>query len=106
MRQRHTLRGCVDWNTPAELLTKELESHTLRGCVDWNQTVIQRQVAAIVTPCVGVWIETRQIEDLQHQLQVTPCVGVWIETETYCLPGGIIWVTPCVGVWIETFPDG
>ena len=33
-----------------------------------------------VTPCVGVWIETRfKITDMQ-QCCVTPCVGVWIET--------------------------
>ena len=55
-----------------------------------------------VTPCVGVWIETRQIEDLQHQLQVTPCVGVWIETTLAKSPCVCHFVTPCVGVWIET----
>ena len=33
-----------------------------------------------VTPCVGVWIETR-ISQRQETLDaVTPCVGVWIET--------------------------
>ena len=33
-----------------------------------------------VTPCVGVWIETRFIMALPDELVVTPCVGVWIET--------------------------
>ena len=33
-----------------------------------------------VTPCVGVWIETYQIEKLIKNEEVTPCVGVWIET--------------------------
>ena len=33
---------------------------------------------------------------------VTPCVGVWIETRLYLLFKKITEVTPCVGVWIET----
>ena len=33
-----------------------------------------------VTPCVGVWIETRNPRELFDQIKVTPCVGVWIET--------------------------
>ena len=38
---RHTLRGCVDWNTGV-LPTSQFgsESHTLRGCVDWNNWAI------------------------------------------------------------------
>ncbi len=40
--------------------------HTLRGCVDWN--------------CLGVSVETDVCE-------VTPCVGVWIETR----PGRCWW---------------
>ena len=34
----------------------------------------------MVTPCVGVWIETRQAVQSQKHNPVTPCVGVWIET--------------------------
>ena len=34
----------------------------------------------MVTPCVGVWIETIKEEDNFVELKVTPCVGVWIET--------------------------
>ena len=34
----------------------------------------------IVTPCVGVWIETIRIERYGSPYFVTPCVGVWIET--------------------------
>ena len=35
-------------------------SHTLRGCVDWNiQIHGTRYIRHKVTPCVGVWIETR-----------------------------------------------
>ena len=33
---------------------------------------------------------------------VTPCVGVWIETLLSCQKGIPDYVTPCVGVWIET----
>ena len=33
---------------------------------------------------------------------VTPCVGVWIETVVFTSPVSIYPVTPCVGVWIET----
>ena len=33
-----------------------------------------------VTPCVGVWIETKAQQILNKYLDVTPCVGVWIET--------------------------
>ena len=34
----------------------------------------------MVTPCVGVWIETIIYLNILHQNKVTPCVGVWIET--------------------------
>ena len=34
----------------------------------------------IVTPCVGVWIETLGYNLRYWQWKVTPCVGVWIET--------------------------
>ena len=35
----------------------------------------------MVTPCVGVWIETIIYLNILHQNKVTPCVGVWIETQ-------------------------
>ena len=34
--------------------------------------------------------------------KVTPCVGVWIETKCMLCKIWIEMVTPCVGVWIET----
>ena len=34
------------------------QSHTLRGCVDWNQRSAGGAGSYVVTPCVGVWIET------------------------------------------------
>ena len=56
----------------------------------------------LVTPHVGVWIETWTYTKREDYVNVTPHVGVWIET-------GIDWykftpeyVTPHVGVWIET----
>ena len=77
----------------------------------------------IVTPCVGVWIETTGNKETALFKVVTPCVGVWIETcniiktaRTYVShPAWVCGlkpcdndihasfvVTPCVGVWIET----
>ena len=55
----HTLRGCVDWNPHAQTLTNKFNT---------------------VTPCVGVWIETKIIFERIMKVIVTPCVGVWIET--------------------------
>ena len=55
-------------------------SHTLRGCVDWNVKRNSSFPLAVVTPCVGVWIETIASETVQTSERVTPCVGVWIET--------------------------
>ena len=34
----------------------------------------------LVTPCVGVWIETALLDQSKEYQEVTPCVGVWIET--------------------------
>ena len=34
------------------------QRHTLRGCVDWNKTDWNEWWSLFVTPCVGVWIET------------------------------------------------
>ena len=56
----------------------------------------------IVTPFVGVWIETaRQVKFIMMH-SVTPFVGVWIETDLYIPLRERIKVTPFVGVWIET----
>ena len=78
----------------------------------------------LVTPCVGVWIETFEFWYLLIIATVTPCVGVWIETFGVLVVAVMkkshpAWVcglkrkkrsplksygqvTPCVGVWIET----
>ena len=99
----HTLRGCVDWNEMnVECSNKLLKSHpawvcglkhtglnthrrrnshTLRGCVDWNRLLSPKcSILCLVTPCVGVWIETETISYRLMIIYVTPCVGVWIET--------------------------
>ena len=55
-------------------------SHTLRGCVDWNTPEIVKNLNKNVTPFVGVWIETRPTLAQLQDWSVTPFVGVWIET--------------------------
>ena len=55
---RHTLRGCVDWNFIRMIHNNQQEGHTLRGCVDWNHDDPKHNNLNLVTPCVGVWIET------------------------------------------------
>ena len=101
-----------------------IRCHTLRGCVDWNVYVMQITVPNVVTPCVGVWIETKDrisllMPGLCHTLR--GCVDWNATTGTGCnkhtshtLRGCVDWnidskgrrlckgVTPCVGVWIET----
>ena len=57
----------------------------------------------MVTPCVGVWIETLPKNPQTLKVLVTPCVGVWIETVKKNIVLIPTKVTPCVGVWIETF---
>ena len=50
---------------------------------------------------MGVWIETSRLISIVGNSVVTPRVGVWIETAD----GSrifLIEVTPRVGVWIET----
>ena len=101
-----------------------LDCHTLRGCVDWNLPPTLKRLLGLVTPCVGVWIETANAKSRCARAKVTPCVGVWIETrppscwqknwKRHTLRGCVDWnvrvlsrtmktrVTPCVGVWIET----
>ena len=119
----HTLRGCVDWNLLRCILLNPLLCHTLRGCVDWNSLASCWSTACLVTPCVGVWIETlagnaigassrhtlRGCVDWNHL--TAPCLSM---RKCHTLRGCVDWnngvsvrstppmVTPCVGVWIET----
>ena len=74
---------------------------------------------------MGVWIETNLDISAQSKSAVTPCMGVWIETRGTVITnvsreshpvwvcglkplqlfviGLFVGVTPCMGVWIETF---
>ena len=61
-----------------------------------------KQSNTVVTPCVGVWIETVVSLLPMKLIEVTPCVGVWIETLELIKSKYPTAVTPCVGVWIET----
>ena len=98
----HTLRGCVDWNYGKIGDDYFIPSHTLRGCVDWNSCARLSKLLPVVTPCVGVWIETLSSSVISSETGVTPCVGVWIETTAQTGKLFVPKVTPCVGVWIET----
>ena len=60
----------------------------------------------MVTPFVGVWIETRLGISLSLLPHVTPFVGVWIETFCLKIKVEMMSVTPFVGVWIETLVGG
>ena len=71
----------MDWNS---------ESHPAISFVDK------------VTPCVGVWIETRPADNsgkLAPGHTLRGCVDWNLRGYIYALGGK---VTPCVGVWIET----
>ena len=61
------------------------------------------RLVILVTPHVGVWIETLNTDKQQLENMVTPHVGVWIETMPLKLKSLVIIVTPHVGVWIETY---
>ena len=45
-------------------------SHTLRGCVDWNIRTMTAMYPYVVTPCVGVWIETTRSANFSFK---SPC---------------------------------
>ncbi len=80
----------------------DIESHPAWVCGLKLKKGIEYEEKKNVTPCVGVWIETIFVPQVDASNCVTPCVGVWIETKNPrdALDRGL--VTPCVGVWIET----
>ena len=80
----------------------DIESHPAWVCGLKQYRNVPCRPQRIVTPCVGVWIETIRLGRRCRLKQVTPCVGVWIETFKYMDMTSILLVTPCVGVWIET----
>ena len=64
----------------------DIESHPAWVCGLKHQVHIPK-VFCVVTPCVGVWIETSSILVIAEFTIVTPCVGVWIETSATCMAG-------------------
>ena len=81
-------------------------SHPAWVCGLKRTQIERRPMSRNVTPCVGVWIETKNPTDALDLGLVTPCVGVWIETYGYNSRIDHNLVTPCVGVWIETRSNG
>ena len=68
-----------------------------------KRTFRGKKFDSVVTPYVGVWIETLLMAEYGRRHFVTPYVGVWIETDLWRLGSRTRYVTPYVGVWIETF---
>ena len=107
----------------SEWVGKITYRHSPCGSVDWNFISHYTYFVFIVTPHVGVWIET-SYKVMKHngtchspcgsvdwnneklfaaeRPEVTPRVGVWIETECIRFYIDKLSVTPRVGVWIET----
>ena len=98
-------------------------SHTLRGCVDWNPSLSLYLLVSIVTPYVGVWIETFfcctiRVRVMSHPTWVCGLklesvnwwVGFQMSHPTWVCGLKLFYlfllllnlVTPYVGVWIET----
>ena len=82
--------------------TPELLSHPSWVCGLKLNFVFGYLSGMIVTPFVGVWIETRLECYHRRRQSVTPFVGVWIETQLDKKTWRQQIVTPFVGVWIET----
>ena len=94
----HTLYGCVDWNIE-DCLTLEMEtSHTLYGCVDWNPKVSGAEDRPlVVTPCMGVWIETKKLEADLLEAKSHP---VWVCGLKLALSYWVLLVIPSHPVWV------
>ncbi len=58
----------------------DIESHPTWVCGLKLFSSYYCSLFSIVTPYVGVWIETVEMIQLNQCLDVTPYVGVWIET--------------------------
>ena len=97
-----------------------MRSHTLRGCVDWNFKNKSYGKNKIVTPYVGVWIETYQYGFYKARPRSHPtwvcglkhgCVIYINCMRSHTLRGCVDWnfdylfyfcfhkVTPCVGIY-------
>ena len=100
---RHTLYGCVYWNSQFSTWLGITWSHTLYGCVYWNMRHNAGKILIRVTPYMGVCIETdvaikQRTADNSHTLY--GCV-YW-NNPNPLLAYQKIYVTPYMGVCIET----
>ena len=79
-RMCHTLRGCVDWNFIRMIHNNQQEGHTLRGCVDWNLRITD--ISSCTRKSHPAWVCGLKLNvgKILNGKNVTPCVGVWIET--------------------------
>ena len=126
--QRHTLRGCVDWNHNLSVFDRHDWSHTLRGCVDWNIIFLFALIGCKTSH--PSWVCGLKQQYLQNDLTKLRSHPSWVcglkqstmkqviiilmsHPSWVCglkqrlrrddLPAG--YVTPFVGVWIETSPE-
>ena len=63
----------------------DIESHPTWVCGLKLQRIMKHIRLLLVTPYVGVWIETCKLLDMLGYGSVTPYVGVWIETSSTML---------------------
>ena len=56
----------------------------------------------MVTPCVGVWIETVDYNSCNVLLRSHPAWVCGLKQKSHLKKEKALYVTPCVGVWIET----
>ena len=120
----HTLRGCVDWNCRERNEAYAKRGHTLRGCVDWNQAYREECKARakshpcgcvdwnknsktnkrlfVVTPFVGVWIETKKLRSKAYEWMSHPSWVCGLKPLGNAKGTRGYRVTPFVCVWIET----
>ena len=64
---------------------------------------VGRLIVVLVTPCVGVWIETASFVFGEGYGQSHPAWVCGLKLVGISRPFAFWRVTPCVGVWIETF---
>ena len=122
-RKSHTLRGCVDWNQLLAWQYRKTSSHPAWVCGLKHKRAKKASMRVKVTPCVGVWIETRS---WTVSGEISESHPAWVcglklfgihhrsTSLSHTLRGCVDWnrvkknlcllrrVTPCVGVWIET----
>ena len=98
----HTLYGCVDWNCVKPAISFAARSHTLYGCVDWNTITAKCTPFTVSHPVWVCGLKLVQKYEKVEKWVVTPCMGVWIETLRRSIRLTLSQVTPCMGVWIET----